>query len=146
MQVAGRVVDDAQLRTTKSGQQVTGFTVAINRNYKAKDGTRVQQTTYFDCSYWNRPNITPHLTKGKLVNVTGFPSPRAYVTKEGEARGIIDFNVDQLDFLGGGSSDQPTSEKPNVAAKATVSDDPAGSAIPTLDAINGGEKADDLPF
>lgn len=137
MQFAGRLVDDAQLRTTTSGKQVTGFTVAVNENYKAQDGSKVQKTTYIDCAYWNRPNITQHLTKGLLVELTGFPSARAYTTKEGEARGAIDFRVDRLDFLGGSKLNVSSSNISNAAPQA---------AAPVANAVAGVADDDDLPF
>lgn len=141
MQFAGRLVDNAQLRKTESGHQVTGFTVALNENYKAKDGSKVQKTTYIDCNYWNRPNITPYLTKGLLVEITGFPSARAYTTKQGEARGAIDFRVDRLDFLGG-----PSQNGVNRNSTAPVSEQPKGSVVPSLDTIGSGGSDGDLPF
>lgn len=138
MQIAGRLVDNAQLRSTNSGQQVTGFTVALNENFKAKDGSKVQKTTYIDCAYWNRPNITPHLTKGLLVQLTGFPSVRSYTTKSGEHRGAIDFRVDTLDFLGGSNSKASNGNTGNAV--------PQAAAAPVANAVPGVADDDDLPF
>ncbi|MCT1526060.1 single-stranded DNA-binding protein [Sphingobacterium lactis] len=137
MQFAGRLVDNAQLRTTTTGQQVTGFTVALNENFKAKDGSKVQKTTYIDCAYWNRPNITPHLTKGLLVQLTGFPSVRSYTTTSGEARGAIDFRVETLDFLGGSNSKASNGNSSNATPKAAANVANAASMV---------SDDDDLPF
>lgn len=138
MQFAGRLVDNAQLRSTNSGQQVTGFTAALNQNYKANDGTKAQKTTYINCSIWNRPNITPHLTKGLLVQITGFPSVRSYTRKSGEHRGAIDFRVDSLDFLGGSNSKASNGNTDNTV--------PQAAASPVANAAPGVADDDDLPF
>lgn len=137
MQFAGRLVDNAQLRTTNSGKQVTGFSVALNENYKDKNGSKMQKTTYVDCSYWNRPNITPHLTKGLLVEVTGFPSARVYTTKSGESRAVIDFRVDRLDFLGRAKSNTVDDSKNQKSS--SVNSESFETTVPTI-------SDDDLPF
>lgn len=135
MQFAGRLVGNAQLRTTNSGKQVTGFGIAINRNYTAQDGTKVQQTTYFNCALWNRPNITEHLTKGMLVEVTGFPTVRTYTTDSGEARATIDFLVDTLDFLGGSKSNASGNNDDTTPVTEATEED----LVPVI-------SDDDLPF
>ncbi|WP_286851101.1 MULTISPECIES: single-stranded DNA-binding protein, partial [Sphingobacterium] len=108
----------------------------LNENYRNHDGSKVQKTTYIDCAYWNRPKITEHLTKGLLVEVTGFPSARTYQTKSGEHRGAIDFRVDRLDFLGKSKSN--TSDSNNINAVPTANS-PVEDLVPSV-------SDDDLPF
>lgn len=105
MQFTGRLVADAQLRETKTGKKVTAFTVAHNKSYRNSEGEKVQQTTFVDCSYWNRPNITEYLTKGVMLNLRGFVSSSAWVDRDGHARAGIRMEVDDVDFLGGGKRD-----------------------------------------
>lgn len=135
MQFAGTLVDNAQVRTTNSGKQVTGFTVALNENYKAQDGSKVQKTTYIDCAYWNRPNLAQYLIKGMSVQITGFPTAKAYQAKSGEYRGAIDFRVDRLDFLG--------ESKTNASEATDNTDTVVSTTVPDLvPSISD----DDLPF
>jgi single-strand DNA-binding protein len=48
MNITGRLIRDAQVRTTSQEKQVVNFSVAINDSYRNKQGERIEQTTYFD--------------------------------------------------------------------------------------------------
>ncbi|MEG1026407.1 MAG: single-stranded DNA-binding protein, partial [Flavobacterium sp.] len=52
MNIIGRLTRDAEVRTTSQDKQVVNFSVATNESYKNKQGEHIEQTTYFDCSYW----------------------------------------------------------------------------------------------
>ncbi len=51
MNIIGRLTRDAEVRTTSKEKQVVNFSVATNDSYRNKQGERIEQTTYFDCSY-----------------------------------------------------------------------------------------------
>ena len=57
MNITGRLTRDAEVRTTSQDKQVVNFSVATNDSYRNKQGERIEQTTYFDCSYWITPNV-----------------------------------------------------------------------------------------
>jgi single-strand DNA-binding protein len=136
MQFPARLVSDARLRETKTGKKVTSFTVALNKSFKNSEGEKVQRTTYVDCSYWNRPNITGYLTKGLLIALSGFITANAWVDRDGHARAGIRMEVDDIDFLTGskkiGQSEE--SEGQQEGKQGTESVEVVG------------EKDDDLPF
>ena len=50
MEITGRVTADATVRTLSDERQVVNFAIAVNDTYKAKNGERVTQTEFFDCS------------------------------------------------------------------------------------------------
>lgn len=52
MNIIGRLTSDARVQSLSNEKQVVNFSVAVNDNYRNKDGETIQQTTYFDCSYW----------------------------------------------------------------------------------------------
>ncbi len=83
MNIIGRVTKDAEVRTTSKNKQVVSFSIAINDNYRNKQGERIKQTTYFECSYWLSANVAKLLTKGSLVELTGRVSVRAWTSKDG---------------------------------------------------------------
>lgn len=70
MNIIGRPTKDAAVHTATNSKQVVNFSVAVNDSYKTKEGERVVQTAYFDCSYWRTPNVTKMLTKGLLVELS----------------------------------------------------------------------------
>ncbi|WP_164066661.1 single-stranded DNA-binding protein, partial [Serratia marcescens] len=74
---------DAEVRTTSHDKQVVNFSVATNDSYRNKQGERIEQTTYFDCSYWITAKVAKLLTKGRLVELTGRVSGRAWTGNDG---------------------------------------------------------------
>lgn len=71
MNITGRLIRNAEVRTKSQDKQVVNFSVAINDSYRNKQGGRIKQITYFDCSYWIIPNIAKLLTNGTLVELSG---------------------------------------------------------------------------
>ena len=125
MNITGRLTRDAEVRTTSQDKQVVNFSVAINDSYKNKSGERIEQTTYFDCSYWITPKVAKLLTKGTLVELSGRVSTRAWTGNDGEPRAGLNFHTSQIKLHGGG--------KKSETAQATTS-------------TNNNKAEDDLPF
>jgi single-strand DNA-binding protein len=130
MNIIGRLTRDAQVRTTSQDKQVVNFSVATNDSYRNKQGERIEQTTYFDCSYWISPNVAKFLTKGTLVELSGRLSARAWASGDGEARAGLNFHTSNIKLHGGNKKGE------TVQAATTV---PANKV--TAQAIT-----DDLPF
>ena len=101
MNITGRLTRDAEVRTTSQQKQVVNFSVAINDSYRNKQGERIEQTTYFDCSYWITPNVAKILTKGSLVELSGRVSTRAWTGNDGELRAGLNFHTSQIKLHGG---------------------------------------------
>ena len=100
MNITGRLTRDAEVRTTSQDKQVVNFSVAINDSYRNKQGERIEQTTYFDCSYWITPNVAKLLTKGTLVELSGRVSTRAWTGNDGELRAGLNFHTSQIKLHG----------------------------------------------
>lgn len=103
MNITGRLTRDAEVRTTSQQKQVVNFSVATNDSYRNKQGERIEQTTYFDCSYWISPNVAKILTKGSLVELSGRVTARAWTGNDGEARAGLNFHTSQIKLHGGGT-------------------------------------------
>jgi len=121
MNIVGRLTRDAQVRTTTQEKQVVNFSVATNDSYRNKQGERIEQTTYFDCSYWITPNIAKLLTKGTLVELSGRVSTRAWVGNDGVAKSALNFHTSQIK-LHGSSTKTETVQATTITqtGKATV--------------------------
>lgn len=130
MNIIGRLTRDAEVRTTSQDKQVVNFSVATNESYRNRQGERVEQTTYFDCSYWISAKVATLLTKGTLVELSGRVSTRAWVSKDGEPRAALNFHTSQIKLHGGSRKTE------NV--KATAQSENNGMA--------GQSTEDDLPF
>ena len=108
MEITGRLTANAQVRKTKSGKQVTGFSIAINDNYKKEGSTEVTKlVTYINCSYWLSTAIAPYLTKGTIVHVQGrLNEPHIWTGMDGNSRASLSFTVNNIRILGGGNKQQ----------------------------------------
>ncbi len=129
MNIIGRLTRDAEVRTTSQDKQVVNFSIAINDSYRNKQGERIEQTSYFDCSYWISPNVAKILTKGALVELTGRASTRAWTANDGELRASLNFHTATIKLHGGGKKtdnilDISNQEKRKVTEQETVDDLP----------------------
>ncbi len=139
MDITGRVTADAQVRSLSEGKQVVNFSVAVNDSYKAKNGERVTQTEFFDCSYWIGTGIAQYLTKGTIVELSGRVSARAWVDGEGNAKAGLNFHTSKITLHGGGA----TADKPKAAPPAK--EKPEAMEV-TGAQVNPDGQHDDLPF
>ncbi|MEZ2336373.1 single-stranded DNA-binding protein [Mucilaginibacter sp. RCC_168] len=99
MEIIGRVVADAAVRTTKNDKKVTGFRVAINHRYTS-NGEQKEETTYVDCAYWRTAKIAPYLTKGLLVQLYGHMTAQPWVSRDGEPMASLNFYTNEITLLG----------------------------------------------
>jgi single-strand DNA-binding protein len=71
--LVGNLGRDPEMRYTPTGQAVTNFPVATNRQYTASSGETVKETTWFRVSVWGKQAETcnQYLRKGSKVLVEG---------------------------------------------------------------------------
>lgn len=50
--IQGRITRDPELKKTNSGQSVTSFSLAVERDFKPKDGDRI--TDFIDCTVFGK--------------------------------------------------------------------------------------------
>lgn len=134
----GRLTKAPEMRTTTNGKTNTTFTIAINRNFKTKEGE--QETDYIGCSAWNNlaENIAKYCTKGMLVAVEGRIQIRSYDAQDGTKRYVTEVLVENIHFLG--KSEPKAGNKEQDIVKTEQSDPFAdfGNEIAISD--------EDLPF
>lgn len=100
--IIGRVTKNAEINILKNDKQVVNFSIAINDSYRNKQGEKVEQTTYYNCTYWQSPNVAKSLTKGTIVELSGRTSSNAWIGKDGEIRSGLNFHTSNIKFHGGG--------------------------------------------
>jgi single-strand DNA-binding protein len=78
--IVGNLGRDPEMRYTPSGQAVTNFSVATNRQYTDSSGQLVKETIWFRVSTWGKQAETcsQYLKKGSKVLVEGrlVPDPK----------------------------------------------------------------------
>ena len=100
--VAGIIGKSAEIRQTKAGEAVAGFSLADTQ--RTREG---EKTIWYECSIWGRRGeaLAQYLTKGTPVTVTGTFSPREYTGKDGAQRVSYDVRVTDVALQGKGWKD-----------------------------------------
>ncbi len=108
----GNLTRDPELRHTAQGTSVANFSIAVNRTYKGNDGDFKKETSYFNIIVWGKTgeNCAKFLTKGRPVLVEGRLQNRSYETQDGQKRTVTEIIAENVQFLGSGSSREPSEE------------------------------------
>lgn len=89
---------DPESRTTRAGNQVCSFTIAVNRRKKPN---QEQEADYFRINAWEglAQNCMKYLAKGKKVSVVGPVSCNVYTGTDGKPRASMDVQAENIEFL-----------------------------------------------
>lgn len=110
----GRLVRDSDLRRTNDGTMVASFTIAVNRNYTAKDGQ--QQADFINCVVWRKTaeTLEKYCRKGNLIGLDGRLQTRTYENAQGQRVFVTEVVCDNIQFLESKSNNnQNTQNKHN---------------------------------
>lgn len=108
MIIVGNVGRDPEMRYTPSGQPVTSFSVATNRQYSTNGGEKVKETTWFRVSTWGNQAeaCNQYLKKGAKVLVEGrltpdkeTGGPRVWTAQDGTPKASFEVTASTVRFL-----------------------------------------------
>ncbi|MDT4012007.1 single-stranded DNA-binding protein [Staphylococcus aureus] len=142
--LVGRLTKDPEFRTTQSGVDVATFTLAVNRNFKSKNGE--QQADFINCVVFRKQaeNVNNYLNKGSLAGVDGRLQSRSYENKEGNRVFVTEVVCDSVQFLepknAQASNNNQSNNEVQQREKALQSDNPFNNSN------NFDMDTDDLPF
>jgi single-strand DNA-binding protein len=106
--IVGNVGKDPEMRYTPSGQAVTSFSVATNRQYTASSGEQVKETIWFRISAWGKQAevCNQYLRKGSKVLIEGrltpdknTGGPRVWTKQDGSAGASFEVTASTVRFL-----------------------------------------------
>ncbi|MBA3707462.1 MAG: single-stranded DNA-binding protein [Planctomycetes bacterium] len=100
--LAGNLTRDPQVRFFANERAVADFGLAVNRKYKANDGTLKEETTFVDVEAWGRTAelIGQYLTKGRACYVEGRLKLDSWEDKkDGQKRTKLKVVADNVQFL-----------------------------------------------
>ena len=145
--LAGNLARDIETRNLTSGTTVASTAIAVNRKYKASDGTMKDETMFIDLTFWGRTAeiANQYLKKGSQVLVEGRLTLEQWTAQDGSKRSKHAIAVETLQMLG--SRDQSAGTQNNNApaySEEQNTDTKQGAvehAIPEID-IND----DEIPF
>lgn len=99
--LAGRPIKDLELRHIQSGASVCSFTLAVERNFKNKNGER--KADFINCIAWKKTAevMSQYVKKGSVIGVDGRIQTRSYDNKDGQRVYVTEVVVENFSFLGG---------------------------------------------
>ena len=124
----GRVGNDATAKEI-NGKTVHNFSVAVSKKVNGNE-----QTTWFDCAIWEKPNVATYIKKGTHVYLEGEVKADAYL-KDGEAKSVLRLTVFQIQLLGGGNKDAAIEQQPQPTEQPTQPNIPPVSVPPDIDSL-----------
>ena len=101
----GNLTRDPELRYTPSGTAVATLGLAVNREYRDKNGEIQKEVCYIDVDVWARQAelCSEHLRKGSPVHVEGRLQYDTWENPEGERRSKHKVRADRVQFLSRGT-------------------------------------------
>ena len=102
--LVGRIVHDPELKNTNSGNAVTSFAVAVERNRSDQDGEKI--VDYIDVVAWRKTAefVSKYFKKGSWIAVNGSLQTRSYEDRDGKKRKVFEVVADNVHFCGGKES------------------------------------------
>ena len=136
--LVGRLTKDPEYRTTPNGIDVANFTLAVNRNFKSKNGE--QQADFINVVVFRNQaqNVNNYLSKGSLAGVDGRIQSRSYENTEGQRVFVTEVVADSVQFMDSKGSNQQNNQS-QQQGQAPAGNNPFGNNNADVD-------DDDLPF
>jgi single-strand DNA-binding protein len=150
----GNLTRDPELRQTPTGQNVTSFSLALNRSYKTQNGDWQEATDYIDIVAWGplAERVSQYLSKGRRCLVQGRLQSRSW-EQDGQKRSKVEVLANDVTFLdsrgsdgeGGGSS---SSDSDVPASTSAAKPKPSKQTDDVVIEDIGDEpiNLDDIPF
>jgi len=144
--IIGNLTRDPELKSLPSGMQVTSFSVATNRVWKDKNGSKQENTDYHNIVVFGRQAETSaqYLKKGASVLIEGRIQTRSWDGADGKKNYRTEIVADTVQFgprtsgatgnydqsSGSSSSPTPTSSQPQEDTIAYPDDEINPEDIP----------------
>jgi len=142
--IVGNLGRDPEVRYTPSGQPVTSFSVATNRQYTNNAGETIKETLWFRVSAWGKTAevCNQYLKKGSKVLVEGrlmadpaTGGPRIWTGQDGAARASFEVTANTVRFLSS-RGEAAVEEEASSAGMNATDTAPAGKPV----------EEDNIPF
>ncbi|MCI6693891.1 MULTISPECIES: single-stranded DNA-binding protein [unclassified Clostridium] len=103
----GKLIKDPELRTLEESNKVfTRFIIAVDRNFKAQDGTR--KSDLIPVTFWGRKAevVCQYLKKGSYISLSGRLRTGSYEDRDGNKKYIAEVVAEDFKFVGSRRSEK----------------------------------------
>ena len=113
VQSNGRLTVDPVIRSTNSGTQCAGFSIACPTNKKKADGTGYE-TMFMNATAWGKKGeyIAKYFKKGDRMIFAGDLSTREYVGNDGAKRMTVEVNIQDAEMVDYKKQETPVAPPP----------------------------------
>lgn len=146
--IMGNLTRDPEMRSTPSGAQVCGFSVAVNRTYKDSSGGQQEAVSFIDCSAWGRAGeiIAQYAKKGSGIMISGRLDQRSWEDKEGQKRSRVEIIVEDFNFIGGNNAPGMDGPSNGGGRKASPAQDTGAQDVAPDDISDDPIDLSEIPF
>ena len=148
----GNLTRDPELRQTPTGQNVTSFSLALNRSYKDASGEWKEVTDFVDIVCWGplAERVAQYLSKGRRCLVQGRLQSRNW-EQDGAKRSKVEVLANDVTFLDSrGEASEAAGATPEAqtetSPKPTTSSKKAKDDVVIEDIGDAPINLDDIPF
>lgn len=115
--LCGRLVKDCQLEQAGSKTVKTRFTLAVNRDYKDKDGNT--PCDFIDCEAWNAGAefLEKYARKGDTISVSGSLRKDVWTGQDDEYKSRVYVNVSSVNIVAQNRKRDEGEEEPKPEPK-----------------------------
>lgn len=98
--LTGRLTATPELKKTTNGKSVAQIRIAVQRNFKATDGS--YPVDFLNLVVWNNTAefVCKHFAKGDLITVVGSIQTRTWTNDDGDKRISVEVVADECLFAG----------------------------------------------
>ena len=127
--IIGRLTRDPEIRFLQSGTTVASFTLAVNRNYKDKNGNWQEESYFFDIETYGQlaERLGKQLSKGNKVLIEGSLRQDKWETKAGEKRSKVKIVAEKVNLISKNTNDKSeeydTSDELNLSEPTDIKSD-----------------------
>ncbi|MFI4977928.1 MAG: single-stranded DNA-binding protein [Solirubrobacterales bacterium] len=109
--LTGRLTRDPELRSTKGDHVVATIGLAVRSAARGEDDS--QSADFFDVTVWNglAETCAQHLSKGRLVSITGRLEPQRWTAADGSKRRAVAIVANSVEFLDRPQRDTDSTEQ-----------------------------------
>lgn len=117
--LVGRLTKNPELKNLNE-TTVTNFTIAVNRNFKNKDGQ--YEADFINCIAFKAIGefINKYFLKGQMIAVSGRIQTRNYEDKDGNKRFVTEVVVDGAEFAGDGKKESTGTANANTSIENEI--------------------------
>lgn len=123
----GRLTRDVELKVIDNGTSISKFSVAVNRDFKNKDGE--YEADFFNCVAFKHTAdfVKTYFKKGQMIGLTGRVQIRKW-DKDGENRYTTEIIVSNVSFAG--EKRNPEQAQSNEDTEATIEEAATNDDLP----------------